>query len=680
MCFKTDETKKVARIVPATERGCTDVLFLAMFIASWVGIIILFATAVGRGGDPDRIIRGVDYLNRICGKSSGTEGNFAAFAYPLTYELQICIDSCDQTATDPRMAIQYTSFQFLYYCIPTINGTVNVNIQLTGDFANAQDQVSRAFGDLYTAWPMLVISAFLALVGAFIYTWLTKYLARLMVWSAILLFIVGGIILSYSLLNRAQTYNSDGTLTERSRAVKGLGVISAVFTGLMILWAIFMRDRIEIAIGVVKEAGAAINDLRALLVWPIIPFVLGVAYFVWFIFVSLYIFSVGTVTKVDVDPTALALVQSHNAGFDYDGGKYASFTWDQELKSAFAAHFFHMLWNIEFLIYLTFMVSAGAVAEWYFTPFEANGSWEKKRGNGDNLLSDRPITDSCMRTCRFHLGSIALGSFLIAAVQFARAALKYIEEKSRATDPNRIQRFIFCLMQCCLACLECCLDKINKNAFIWISIFGDNFGTAACSSFMLLFRNLFRVAAINLIGVYLMFLGKVFVAFATTGIAAIVFITVEPFKTHLSSIALPCAVVFFIAFMVCNIFMIVFETTIDTTFLCFLIDEEHNKGFMYAHIELIKLVESHKDESERIAKQLQAGKEVNGQQIYSQHGSPTNQTGQEGGYGQQGFGQQGYGQQPAYGQPAYGNNVQMYSAADPNASAMGPADPRYANM
>jgi len=31
------------------------------------------------------------------------------------------------------------------------------------------------------------------------------------------------------------------------------------------------------------------------------------------------------------------------------------------------------------------------------------------------------------------------------------------------------------------------------------AIYGDNFGTAACSSFALIFRNLARVAAINLV-------------------------------------------------------------------------------------------------------------------------------------------------------------------------------------
>jgi len=154
------------------------------------------------------------------------------------------------------------------------------------------------------------------------------------------------------------------------------------------------------------------------------------------------------------------------------------------------------------------------------------------------------------------------------------------------------------------------MDKINKNAFIWIAIWGDSFGTAACSSFALLFRNLARVAAINLVGAYLMLLGKVIVAMATTGIAAIIFIGVEHYKTDLSSLAMPCAVVFLLSYLVSSLFMVVFETTIDTTFLCFLVDEEHNPNNMYASANLRQIVNSHSDKSMQMAERTKSMRSV----------------------------------------------------------------------
>ena len=49
---------------------------------------------------------------------------------------------------------------------------------------------------------------------------------------------------------------------------------------------------------------------------------------------------------------------------------------------------------------------AGAVADWYFSA-----------GSDRGALLKSPITASLARTLRFHLGSIALGSLVIAFIQ-----------------------------------------------------------------------------------------------------------------------------------------------------------------------------------------------------------------------------------------------------------------------
>jgi len=56
--------------------------------------------------------------------------------------------------------------------------------------------------------------------------------------------------------------------------------------------------------------------------------------------------------------------------------------------------------------------------------------------------------------------------------------------------------------------------------------------------------------------------------------------------------------------MVAQMFMGAFETTIDTTFLCFLVDEEYNKGHMFAHHDLIALVDKHQQQNEEQVKAI----------------------------------------------------------------------------
>jgi len=238
------------------------------------------------------------------------------------------------------------------------------------------------------------------------------------------------------------------------------------------------------------------------------------------------------------------------------------------------------------------LVIAGAIATWYFTRYDQNGV---------KNLPPNMVYHSSLRTCRFHLGSIALGSMILAIIQFIRAVLKYLELQTKKASPNRIQIIIFRLLQCCLGCVECCCDKINKNGYVWMSIFGHSFVPSVCNAWMLLWRNLIRVAAVHLVGEYVLFCGKVIVSLITTGLCGLI---IKAFYGDtVSSIAMPCFIIFILSFVVATLFMSLFSTTIDTVFLCFLIDEEMNKasGQMFASASLQQLVDAHAQTSQDMA-------------------------------------------------------------------------------
>jgi solute carrier family 44 protein 1 (choline transporter-like protein)/choline transporter-like protein 2/4/5 len=55
------------------------------------------------------------------------------------------------------------------------------------------------------------------------------------------------------------------------------------------------------------------------------------------------------------------------------------------------------------------------------------------------------------RATRYHLGTIALVSLIIAIIQTIRLIVKYIEDKLSGPEPNQVQRALFCCIQCCLS-------------------------------------------------------------------------------------------------------------------------------------------------------------------------------------------------------------------------------------
>lgn len=150
------------------------------------------------------------------------------------------------------------------------------------------------------------------------------------------------------------------------------------------------------------------------------------------------------------------------------------------------------------------------------------------------------------------------------------------------------------------------MDKISKNALIWTAIWGDGFLTSACSSFDLIWRHLRKVAALNAVSTSLMFMGKITIAFVTTGVCAYGLTVGSPHPSietpQIATPVAPAVVIFMLSYVIAALFMNIFETTIETTLLCFLVDCEHGKdGEMFASRGLVKLVQRHGSASAELA-------------------------------------------------------------------------------
>jgi choline transporter-like protein 2/4/5 len=102
-------------------------------------------------------------------------------------------------------------------------------------------------------------------------------------------------------------------------------------------------------------------------------------------------------------------------------------------------HLFGLLWTNQFIVGFGLMVVAGAIANFYWTAGDTN------------LMPAAPVMGSVRRTARYHLGSIALGSFLVAVIQFIRLVLEYIDRKTKnMQEANPIYKYLMCIVKCCM--------------------------------------------------------------------------------------------------------------------------------------------------------------------------------------------------------------------------------------
>ncbi|XP_025113577.1 LOW QUALITY PROTEIN: choline transporter-like protein 4 [Pomacea canaliculata] len=193
------------------------------------------------------------------------------------------------------------------------------------------------------------------------------------------------------------------------------------------------------------------------------------------------------------------------------------------------------------------------------------------------MLEETPLG----RCLRYHLGSLAFGSLLIAIVQLIRVFLEYLDSKLKASE-NPVAKFFLKCLKCCFWCLEKFLKFINKNAYIMIAIYGKNFCKSAMHAFSLILRNVVRVVVVDKVTDFVLFVSQL-VIMGAVGVGTYFFFDggisfLAAYKPVLNFYLVPIIIVIIGSYIITSNFFNVYSMAVDTLFLCFLEDLERNDG------------------------------------------------------------------------------------------------------
>lgn len=159
----------------------------------------------------------------------------------------------------------------------------------------------------------------------------------------------------------------------------------------------------------------------------------------WFLFwlwSAVFIFSVGT-------PEARS---------DYPF--ITNINWSTQTRCIFIYFMFGLFWINSFIIGCVQFIIGASACIWYF---EVNTD---SKGQGTMGRA----TYWCFR---YHLGSIAFGSFVIAVCQMIRAFFEYYRQKMGMLNKELpVVKMILCATGYLLWCLENCIKYVTKNAYI----------------------------------------------------------------------------------------------------------------------------------------------------------------------------------------------------------------------
>merc|ERR1712072_334164 len=343
--------------------------------------------------------------------------------------------------------------------------------------------------------------------------------------------------------------------------------VSSAYTsfGVMAFCLLFiacMYSRIKLAIGCISEAARCIKDQPSMNLFPGFQFVLNLIFLIFWISGCMFIAASG-----DIEPKTISIPTGASSVSLTGVAKKVTLSNQLWLMSWF--WLFGYFWVTQFIAALGEMVLAGAAASWYFRTEEMQKEPIKK-----------PLLKSFKRALKYHLGSIAFGSLIIAIIKFIRAVVAYVQAKcnkaaGKAGAIGKLVKVVLCAIQCCIWCMEKCMKFINRNAYILIAIHGISFCTAAKRAFFLILRNIARIGAVALLSTIFLFLGKMFICAVPTTAGA--FLLVMNKDTKVEAPAVPLALIAIASYIVGSSMMAVYGMTIDTMLVCFVGDEEANK-------------------------------------------------------------------------------------------------------
>ncbi|XP_069783616.1 choline transporter-like protein 2 isoform X2 [Narcine bancroftii] len=465
----------------------------------------------------------------------------------------------------------------------------------------AREVAMKVFEDYTKSWYWILIGMVIALVISLIFVVLLRYIATVMVWLSILLVIAA---LGYGIFHCYMEYASLKGIQGSDVTIKDLGVqtdlrvylhlrqtwlafmiILIIVEIIIIIILIFLRKRIAIAIALIKEASRAIGYIMSSLLFPLITFILLLFCIAYWAITAVYlstsskavykVFDNETTcnyTAMNCDPGTFSdsLIKKQCPEAQCSFAFYGGDSYYHRYLTLFQFYnLFLFFWLINFVIALGEVTLAGAFASYYWA------------FNKPADMPAFPVMSSMGRALRYHVGSLAFGSLILAIVQIIRVVLEYVDQKVKGAQ-NKVAKFVLGCLKCCFWCLEKFLKFLNRNAYIMIAIYGNNFCTSAKNAFFLLMRNIIRVVVLDKVTDFLLFLGKLLIV-GGVGILGFFFFTnrikiMEDRTPTLNYYWLPLLTLIVGSYLVAHGFFSVYAMCVDTLFLCFLEDLERNDG------------------------------------------------------------------------------------------------------
>jgi len=235
---------------------------------------------------------------------------------------------------------------------------------------------------------------------------------------------------------------------------------------------------IKVAVAVYKTTAQYVRANLRIFLLPLFAWIFQVVWGLVWMFCAIYVFSVGE-PEAREDPWSFL----------------THVKWSDTTRYIFWYQIFGLFWIAAFINGMCQFIIAGSSCIWYFTV----NTDTKGRGT---------VGTAFKWGFRYHMGTVAFGSFCIAVIQTIRLLFEWYRRMiNRASKENKVVKAIMCITSYCLYILEKCVKYISKNAYIQCALTNAHFCKAALNAFALIIANAARFGWATSVGAIMNYFG-----------------------------------------------------------------------------------------------------------------------------------------------------------------------------
>ncbi|KAH8098857.1 choline transmembrane transporter [Aureococcus anophagefferens] len=354
----------------------------------------------------------------------------------------------------------------------------------SGDDSELYEEVAA---DLFKLWkPMLAFGFGVACGLGFVYLALLQIpgLLFVVVWAMLLAVFVVLAGCAAATAHTAKAWQDEDPRLHDADEVKAAKAVAALLfagAGLYFCALCFLRKRVALAIGVLKEAARALGTMPALVLLPILQAAGLLCFLAVWVAYALYLASSGSIETVYAEYNGLQI-------------SYKEFSYSREQHYAALYLLFVWFWTSEFVAALGQLVVAVAVVRWYFSRNKLDAA----------VVTPPGFFWLVVTVFKRHAGTAAFGALLVALCKTAQAIVQYLK-RNAPSEGSRVVKAVLDCVTACLVAVEKCVRFLNKNAYIQTALHGVGFCRAGFRAFALIATHGGRVAAVGLVAAFVLF-------------------------------------------------------------------------------------------------------------------------------------------------------------------------------